>query len=135
MPLNLGEAITRGWTQGLHPWAHGKSAPQQFKITPNTRHGDMSQAGSQGGCLPTGQRDPDPDHTPPCSAGQPLEWTVRHDRRTRKGNALTITRKYRSPQAPCILQFVFFFFEEMKVFSLPMASPLNNIETNCVNMK
>lgn len=72
---------------GLHPRAPGKSTRRQFKITASSRHGDVSQAGSRSGCLPTGQREPDPDHTPPRSAGQPLKWTVTHDRRTRRGNA------------------------------------------------
>lgn len=53
----------------------------------------MSQAGSRSGCLPTGQREPDPDHTPPRSAGQPLKWTVTHDRRTRRGNAFWKKKK------------------------------------------
>lgn len=33
----------------------------------------MSQAGSQGGCLLGGQRNLDPNHTPPYTVGQPLE--------------------------------------------------------------
>lgn len=49
----------------------GNSVPQQFKITPSTRHGDMSLAGSQSGCLPSARRNRDPNHTPPCTAGQP----------------------------------------------------------------
>lgn len=87
MPLNLGKGNHWGgrgdYTLGLM----GKSARRQFKITANSRHSDVSQAGSRSGCLPTGQRESDPDHTPECSAGQPLKWTMTYDRCTRKGNA------------------------------------------------
>lgn len=64
---------------GLHPRAHGKLCATV--VQDNTRRSDMSQAGSQSGCLPSSQRNLDPNHTPPYTVGQPLKWTVRHDRR------------------------------------------------------
>lgn len=64
----------------------GNSVAQEFMITPNTRRSDMSQAGSRGGCLQSGQRNLDANHTPPYTNGQPLKWTVRDDRCMRRGN-------------------------------------------------
>lgn len=48
---------------GLHPRAHGKLCATS--VQDNTRRSDMSQAGNQSGCLPSNQRNLDPNHTPP----------------------------------------------------------------------
>lgn len=96
MPLNLSRAITL-WTLDYTLGLMGNSAPHQFKITPNTRRSDMSQAGSQSGCLPSNQRNLDPNHTPPYTVRQLLKWTVRHGRCTSRGNAKKRTGFCRNP--------------------------------------
>lgn len=80
--VNHSSEITLWWTLVYTQGLMGNSVPQQSTITANTRHSDMSQAGSQGGCLLSVQRNIDGDRTPPYTIWQPL----RHDRRTTGGN-------------------------------------------------
>ena len=88
MSLNLSRAITSGVdTVDYTLRLMGNSEPRTLMITPNARRCDMSQAGSQGGCLLSGQRNLDANHTPPYTVRQLLKWTVRHDRCTSGGNA------------------------------------------------